>query len=126
MTVKGVEEVKRRIGQFFIDVDKKKTEQALYGIMMTARGYAALRTPEETAVFVNSIDYTISPYGSAILYYRGGFSEEGFNFGHWLETNENWNPVKKPIAGPHFLRDAFESPDARQDIMNIIKAAYKL
>lgn len=126
MPVRGQNQVSKKIGSFFVDVEGKYTEKALRGVMITARGYAMLDTPVDTATLINSIDYSITRLGTATLYYRGGFSEKGFNYAEWLENNENWTPTKKPNAKPHFLRDSFESPDARADIMAVIKASYNL
>ena len=125
MTVKGVANIRRNIGNLVVQIDKN-TEKALKAIMMTARGHVMMQTPVDTSTLINSIDFKVSAR-SAVLYFRGGFADKtGFNYALYLEENENWKPTKKPTAGPHFMRDGFESPAARADIMAVIKASYRL
>ena len=125
MTVKGVDQLRRNIGKFTAEINGN-TEKALKAIMMTARGHVMLNTPVDTSTLINSIDFKISAR-SAVLYFIGGFADKtGFNYALYLEENENWKPTKKPAAGPHFMRDGFESPEARADIMAVIKASYRL
>ena len=132
MTVKGVSQLKRNIGEFFFTVEKD-TEATLKAIMMTARGHVMLNTPVDTSTLINSIDFNVSER-SAVLYFRGGFADKaGFNYALFLEENVyadgspvDWKPTKKPAAGPHFLRDGFESPEAKADIMTVIRASYRL
>jgi len=125
MTVKGVAQIRRNIGNLKVQIDKN-TEKALTAIMMTAKGHVILKTPVDTATLINSIDFRVSQ-SSAVLYFRDGFADvTGFNYALWLEENENWKPSKKPAAGPHFMRDGFESPEAGSDIMAVIKASYRL
>lgn len=123
--VKGVSQVRRNIGNLKVQIDKN-TEQALKAIMMTARGHVMMKTPVDTSTLINSIDYQVSAR-SAALYFRGGFADKtGFNYALYLEENEDWKPSRKPNAGPHFMRDGFESPEAKSDIMAVIKASYRL
>lgn len=125
MTVKGVAQIRRNIGNLKVRIDKS-TEKALTAIVMTAKGHVMLKTPEDTATLINSIDFKVATKQAA-LYFRGGFADKtGFNYALWLEENENWKPSKKPAAGPHFMRDGFESPEARADILDVIKASYRL
>lgn len=123
--VTGLSNIHRNINNLKVEIGRN-TEKALTAIMMTARGYAIMGTPVDTSTLINSIDFNVGENG-AVLYYRGGFADNtGFNFAYWLETNETWKPTKKPSAGPHFLRDAFESPEAKADFQDIIKASYQL
>jgi hypothetical protein len=126
MTVKGIDKIRKNIGNVFIETQGVNTQAALSAIMMTARGHVMLRTPVDTATMINSLNFKVSKE-SAVLYFRGGFADKtGFNYALYLEENESWKPTKKPAAGPHFMRDGFESPEARADIMAVIKASYRL
>jgi len=123
--VTGVELVRKNIGNLKVQIDKN-TEKTLTAIMMTARTAVMLKTPVDTSTLINSIDYQVSAR-SAVLYFRAGFSDKtGFNYALKLEENENWTPRKKPNAGPHFMRDGFESPEAKSDIWSVIKASNNL
>ena len=124
MPVKGANLVRRNIGNLRVQIDKN-TEKTLTAIMMTAKIAVALKTPVDTAALINSIDYNVSDR-SASLYFRGGFSDKGFNYALKLEEDENWSPRKKLNAGPHFLRDGFESPEAKNDIWSVIKESNRL
>lgn len=125
MTVKGVAKLRRNIGNLQVQIERH-TEKALTAIMMTARTAVMLQTPVDTSTLINSIDFKVATKQAA-LYFRGGFADKtGFNYALFLEENESWKPTKKPAAGPHFLRDGFESPEARADIMAVIKASYRL
>lgn len=125
MTVKGADQILRNIGRMQVQI-KSNRKKTLTAIMMTAKGHVMEKTPIDTAAFINSIDYQVKDT-AAVLYFRGGFAEKtGFNFGLWLETSEDWKPTKKPAAGPHFMRDGFESPDALADIKAVIEASNRL
>lgn len=125
MTVKGVAQIRKNIGNLKVQIEKN-TEKALTAIVMTAKGHVMLKTPVDTSTLINSIDFKVGQ-NQAVLYFRGGFADvTGFNYALWLEENENWKPTKKPAAGPHFMRDGFESPEARSDILAVIKASYRI
>ena len=105
---------------------KSLDTKALTGIMMTAKGHVMLNTPVDTSTLINSIDFRVNA-PTAVMYFRAGFADKtGFNYAEWLEENENWKPSKKPTAGPHFLRDGFESQESINDFMNVIEALYRL
>ena len=123
--VTGVNLVRKNIGNLKVQIDKN-TEKTLVGIMMTAKGHVMLKTPVDTSTLINSLDFKVSER-SAVLYFRGGFADKtGFNYALKLEESENWSPRKKPNAGPHFMRDGFESPEAKSDIWAVIKASNRL
>lgn len=123
--VTGTNLVRKNIGNLKVQIDKN-TEKTLTAIMMTARTAVMLKTPVDTDTLINSLHFDVSER-SALLYFRAGFADvTGFNYALWLEENENWKPSKKPAAGPHFMRDGFESPEAKSDIMAVIKASNRL
>lgn len=125
MPVKGVSDIRRKIGSLKVKIDKN-TERTLTAIVTTARGHVMLKTPVDTATLINSLQFQVFPNG-AILFFKNGFADvTGFNYALKLETTENWKPSKKPNAGPHFLRDGFESPEARADIKAVIEANNRL
>ena len=123
--VTGVNLVRKNIGNLKARIGSN-TEKTLTGIIMTAKGHVMLKTPVDTSTLINSLDFKVSER-SAVLYFRGGFADKtGFNYAIKLEENENWTPSKKPNAGPHFMRDGFESQDSINDFMAVIKASYRL
>jgi hypothetical protein len=134
MPVKGVKELKRSVGQWFADVEGATTEKALLAVVMTAAGFAKLKTPVDVATLINSQDYKVINNGkTGVVFYGAGFSETGFNYGLFLHENVykdgsevNWKPRKKKDATHHFLSDAFEDPDNQKDLKNIIINGYKL
>ena len=123
--VTGADLVRKNVGNLKAKIDSN-TEKTLTAIMMTAKGHVMLKTPVDTSTLINSLDFKVSER-SALLYFRAGFADKtGFNYALKLEENENWKPRKKPNAGPHFMRDGFESPEAKSDIWSVIKASNNL
>ena len=111
---------------------KSLDQKALTAIMMAAKGHVILKTPVDTSTLINSLDFKVKA-PKAVMYFRSGFAENGFNYALFLEENVykdgspvNWKPSKKPNAGPHFMRDGFESQDSINDFMTVIKASYRL
>jgi hypothetical protein len=127
MPVKGVAHIKRNVGRWIANVETKVTEKVLLTIIMTGAGYAKLATPVDTAALINSQGYKLTNGGkSGVVFYGAGFSEKGFNYGLYLHENVDWKPVKKKNATPHFLSNAFESPEYQADYQRIIINGYRL
>lgn len=127
MPVKGVKELKRSVGQWFADVEGATTEKALLAVVMTAAGFAKLKTPVDVNTLINSQRYKVINNGkTGVVFYGSGFSEDGFNYGLFLHENTRWKPHKKKDATHHFLSDAFEDPGNQKDLKNIIINGYKL
>lgn len=124
MTVEGVRQIKQNVGKWVADTQFRKTEQVLNGIMMTAKGYATMWTPEDTATLVNSLSYSVNG-DRAIMFYRAGFADKtGFNYAEFLHNTEKWKPSKKPMATHHFLSRAFEDKEPQADFNNVMKRIY--
>lgn len=125
MAAKGANLIRRNIGNLMVRLDKNK-EATLTAIMMTAKTAVMLKTPVDTSTLINSLEFKVFPNG-ALLFFRNGFADKtGFNYALKLETSENWKPSKKPNAGPHFMRDGFESPEAIADIKRVIEVNNRL
>lgn len=124
MTVKGVRQIRQNVGNWVVDTRGKKTQQVLNGIMMTAKGYATLWTPVDTATLVNSLTYSVDG-DRAVMFYRAGFADKtGFNYAEFLHNTTKWSPSKKPTATHHFLSKAFEEPEPQADFRRIMGGIY--
>jgi hypothetical protein len=125
MPVTGSRNIKRNMGRFVADVRGDKTNKVLTTIMLAAKGHIMLYTPVDTASLINSLDFTVSK-GMGTMWFKKGFTKKGFNYAFHLHEDPNWSPRKKRSATSHFMTKGFESPEARSDIMRIIKNGYRL
>jgi len=129
MPVVGASKVKLNAKKLIDDIAEKRTRKVLTAVLSTGAAYAKTWTPVDTATLINSQRQEVRESASGLtgrVWYDAGFSESGFNYAMWLETNDNWKPRKKKQAGPHFLQRGFEDPAAVGDINNVIINGYKL
>ena len=101
------------------------------GVQMQAAPVMAFEVLKEVTVRDGDAVATIAPSDTLridfeIEFAAPGFSKKDFNYALKLEEDENWSPRKKLNAGPHFLRDGFESPEAKNDIWSVIKESNRL
>lgn len=125
MAVTGVRQIQQNVGNWIADTQGRKTQQVLHGIMGTAKGYATLWTPVDTATLVNSLSYSVDS-DRAVMFFRAGFADQsGFNYAEFLHNTTKWKPSKKPTATPFFLSRAFEDPEPQADFRRTMEAIYK-
>ena len=111
MPVKGADQVKKRYAAMIAEIAGPRTEQALNAILITAAAYSKIYAPVDVSTLINSQQKKVTPGNGVMvgtLGYYGGFSKDGFPYGWYLETHDNWMPRKKKSAKPHFLQSGFE------------------
>ena len=127
MPVKGVSQLKRNVGKWIADVAGSNTERVLLTLGMNAAGFAKLATPVDHNNLINSQYYILINGGRTVAVgYRNGFSKKDFNYGFYLHENTDWKPIKKKNATHHYLSNAFELPEYKQDHMKTIINGYKI
>lgn len=132
MPVVGGVALRNNLKKFRNDIKDKKTVQALVAVAQVGIGNAVRFAPIEYSTLVNSrfIERPVRENNGWSL--TAGFN---VNYAVYLETRENWKP--RPVsekkgpganmkAKPHFLRDGFQSPEARRQIAKTLQAVYKV
>ncbi|MGL6172328.1 MAG: hypothetical protein ACRC1S_10610 [Vibrio sp.] len=127
MPVKGVSHIKGNVGRWVAEISGNTTQKVLLTIGMNASAYATLATPVDHDTLINSKYYELINGGKTVVVgFREGFTKKGFNYGFYLHENVDWKPVKKKNATHHYLSNAFELPEYRQDHIKTIINGYKL
>lgn len=141
MPVKGLKEVRQQLKGTFGKIKGPMVGKALTEVLITAAGFAATMTPIDTSNLINSqyreintkgkkvvgaIGYTAA-YAAAVHGMSGklkglprkdfGVTRAGESFGGGTGVGNYWDPD----AEPGFLRKAFEDPDARAAIDEVMR-----
>lgn len=135
MPVSGLKEAKRKTAEIVGRITGELSERTVTEILIIGAGYASVSTPVATSLLINSQYRQVSSDGSGVhgrVGYTAAYAAAVENAkGTLLGTNTPRSPatlgkVWDPGAKPHFLRDGFESAEARSDIEAAVKRGMAL
>ncbi|AZV93588.1 hypothetical protein CBF45_07545 [Bordetella sp. J329] len=131
MPVKGIERVKRNFRVKIAEIDGKRTEAAVYAVLLSGRNAADAMTPQDTGTLVNS------GYAPQIEQSQGkttghiGYTASYAGAVHAIENPSSGRPRPNgngnfwdPSGEPGFLEKGFE--EIKPSIPAILKRAYKV
>lgn len=135
MPVSGLKEAKRKTAEIVGRITGDLSVATVEAILIIGSGNASVSTPVATSLLFNSQYRHISSDGSGVhgrVGYTAAYAAAVENAkGTLLGTNTPRSPatlgnVWDPGAKPHFLRDGFESSEARSDIAAAVKRGMAL
>lgn len=126
MPVKGIKEVKAKVGKIFADIHEKKAVQFTNAVLSIGQAHSMELAPVEHSLLVNSIlkNVDVTPSGvDGALSYNTAYAAR-------LEFKEDWKPVPpeqkdgpawNPNAKPHYLKRGFEDAESQASIKQAFK-----
>jgi hypothetical protein len=132
MPVKGLKEVRQQLKTTFGKIKGPMVEKALVEVLITAGGFAATMTPIDTSNLINSGYRKITAMNTkvvGVIGYTAAYAAAVHDAkGTLLGTNtprSTTDPSRgnfwDPNAEPEFLKKAFEEPDARAAIDEVMR-----
>lgn len=132
MPVKGLKEVRQQLRTTFGNIKGPMVEKAIVEVLITAGGFAATMTPIDTSNLINSGYRKITAMNTKVVgvigytaaYAAAVHDKKGTTMGKNVPRSTA-DPSRgnfwDPNAEPEFLRKAFEEPDARAAIDEVMR-----
>ncbi|KAA0910682.1 hypothetical protein [Pusillimonas sp. ANT_WB101] len=130
MPVRGIDQVKRNIKRAFEDIERTKTNTAVYAVLSQGGAMAATMIPVDTSTLINShfVDIQASAGKTVgVTGYTAGYASAVHEASGVLAGQPRMNGNGQywdPSGEPKFLTKGFEQIQA--SIPAILKAAYRV
>lgn len=129
--VKGLKEVQRNLDSFFEQVEKEKTEKAVYQILSTGMAVSQTKAPIDTGELTDSsyapIFFRSTGKTTGVVGYRAPhaiFVHDAKGILKGKQRSNGKGTYWSPSAEPKFLENAFN--EIKPEVIRIIQEAYRV
>ena len=108
--IRGINSVQRGLSNFFNREAFIKAERAVTEVLIIGMAKAAVYTPIDKGLLINSAFRATRREGNKVV----GMAGYTQSYAAALHDNTNWSPHRNPNATPKFLEKGFEETEPQQ------------